>query len=448
MRRVRKASVFVALSLLLLFGGKGGPSLSTIDLAVAPYRYNLIVWELSNLPDKWLHKIWSFIPWNSKSHQEKLQELQEFFLIGQDIQNIERELTIPPQGVSLESIESNSPSTSNPVITEEDHLNQLDSLRSRRSKIRVGVEEFLESEVSAVLAEEGFSSRIGLIFPPVDVALTNPPRVLVLSPRDKIDRLRTVLLKANMKTEDMDALEQLILDERNLAALVAGTGGIATYPTIVRQDSSLLHVAETTVHEWLHTYWFFRPLGWNFWSSPEMTTLNETAATIAGRELGDRVYEALTGEKAPERLDSTTLAAEESLIPIQTEEEKTRFDFSFEMRKTRIRVDELLTMEDVEGAERYMEERRIFFGDNGFPIRKLNQAYFAFHGTYATNPASISPIGDEAKQLRSMTDSAGDFIRTMADFGSYQEFREFIGVPSAPYVPGPQTNTVLRPLHD
>ncbi len=333
-------------------------------------------------------------------------------------------------------------------MTEEDPSGRLDSLRSRRSKIRAGVEEFLESEVSAVLADEGFSSRIGLIFPPVDVALTSPPRVLVLSPRNKIDRLRTVLLKANMKIEDMDVLEQRIFAGQNLSALVSGIGGVATYPTIVRQDSSLLHVAETTAHEWLHTYWFFRPLGWNFWSSPEMTTLNETAATIAGQQLGDRVYEAITGEKAPERLDSTTQAAEESPEPKQTEEEKRVFDFGAEMRKTRIKVDELLAMGNVEEAERYMEERRIIFGENDFPIRKLNQAYFAFHGTYATNPASVSPIGDEVRQLRSMTDSVGDFIRTMSGFGSYGEFREYLGATSSEAAFNPDSDFLAMPLHD
>ena len=333
-------------------------------------------------------------------------------------------------------------------MTEEDPSGRLDSLGSRRSKIRAGVEEFLESEVSAVLADEGFSSRIGLIFPPVDVALTSPPRVLVLSHRNKIDRLRTVLLKANMKIEDMDVLERRIFAGQNLSALVSGIGGVATYPTIVRQDSSFLHVAETTAHEWLHTYWFFRPLGWNFWSSPEMTTLNETAATIAGQQLGDRVYEAITGEKAPERLDSITQAAEESPEPKQTEEEKRVFDFGAEMRKTRIKVDELLAMGEVEEAERYMEERRIIFGENDFPIRKLNQAYFAFHGTYATNPASASPIGDEVKQLRSMTDSVGEFIRTVSGFGSYQEFREYIGAPSAEVAFNPDSDFLAMPLHD
>ena len=55
-----------------------------------------------------------------------------------------------------------------------------------------------------------------------------------------------------------------------------------------------------TAHEWLHTYWFFRPLGWNFWSGSQMTTLNETAADLAGKELGNLGYQAITGQKVEE----------------------------------------------------------------------------------------------------------------------------------------------------
>ena len=70
-----------------------------------------------------------------------------------------------------------------------------------------------------------------------------------------------------------------------------------------------------------------------------------------------------------------------------------------------------------------MEERRKLFLENRYYIRKLNQAYFAFHGTYADSPASVSPINDELKRFRATLPTVGDFIREMAQFGSYQEFK-------------------------
>ncbi len=413
MRRLRKTAIVVAISLVLLSFNRGGLDLSPIEMAASPYLFDLLSWEASHLPDKWVHKLGSLFPWNSQSDDEKTGDVLEFFRIGREIQGL------PPRPAGSSHSTATAPHSGKEA---EGLRDLLDSLRRKQSDMKAGVEETLESEVSAVLVEEGLSYDIGLIFPPVDMTLSNPPMVLVASPRDRIERTSTVLLKADMKVEDMEALEERILREQDLSALVEDISGIATYPTTVRPVSHLRHAAITTSHEWLHNYWFFRPLGWNIFSSPEMNTLNETAATLAGRELGDLVYRAITGEPIePPNPDPPA---------IKDKENEKRFDFGREMRKTRLRVDELLGDGKVEEAEAYMEDRRRLFVDNGIYIRKLNQAYFAFHGTYATGPASVSPIGGEVERLRSMTNSIGDFIRTMSGFGSYREFQEYLsGLP-------------------
>ena len=69
------------------------------------------------------------------------------------------------------------------------------------------------------------------------------------------------------------------------------------------------------------------------------------------------------------------------------------------MQETRRAVDALLTDGKVEIAESYMETRRRVFVEHGHPIRKLNQAYFAFNGTYAESPASVNPIGGQVRRL-------------------------------------------------
>ena len=53
------------------------------------------------------------------------------------------------------------------------------------------------------------------------------------------------------------------------------------------------------------------------------------------------------------------------------------FDFRTEMRLTRVRADELLAAGQIAEAEAYMEQRRLYFWENGYRLRKLNQAYFA-----------------------------------------------------------------------
>jgi hypothetical protein len=59
-------------------------------------------------------------------------------------------------------------------------------------------------------------------------------------------------------------------------------------------------------------------------------------------------------------------------------------------------------------------------------LRKLNQAYFAFHGSYGTSPASVSPIQEQVAQVRAHASSVGEFVRTMSQFGTYEDFEEYV----------------------
>ena len=445
MRRLRKALLTLVLSLLLLFMSGGELNLSPVELATARYRFDLVAWELMNLPDKWSRKLWIILPWNSRSREERIAELRDYFQIGGEIRTVRRQLERRDSSPSREEVGLDLAASQRRDEVELGLLERLDELRDRQSDMKARVEATLESEVGAVLSDEGLRSRVGLIFPPVDVALSRPPKVLVLSLRDRIEKTKTVLLKPGMEVADMEALEGKFLDEQDLAALVVDIGGVATYPTTVRNDASLRHAAVTAAHEWLHTYWFFRPLGWNMFDSSEMNTLNETAASLAGRELGNRIYQAITGEEVEELSEPEPAdpSGDEALVGEAGKDEEG-FDFNREMRRTRLRVDELLSEGQVVRAERYMEERRLLFVENGCHIRKLNQAFFAFNGTYGNNPGSISPIGGEVEQLRSATDSLRDFIKTMARFGSVQEFRDYVsGLPTESGTSRPGEHPVL-----
>ena len=73
-----------------------------------------------------------------------------------------------------------------------------------------------------------------------------------------------------------------------------------------------------------------------------------------------------------------------------------------------------------------MEEGRQALVAEGYNIRKLNQAYFAFHGTYADAPASTSPIGDELRLLRQRSSSIGEFLRRVSSIKSYEELKAIL----------------------
>jgi hypothetical protein len=82
-----------------------------------------------------------------------------------------------------------------------------------------------------------------------------------------------------------------------------------------------------------------------------------------------------------------------------------------------LKVDALLAEGKIAEAEAYMEERRRFFWEHGYRIRRLNQAYFAFHGAYADQPqgpAGEDPIGAAVRELWRLVGAPARFLRLMA----------------------------------
>jgi len=106
------------------------------------------------------------------------------------------------------------------------------------------------------------------------------------------------------------------------------------------------------------------------------------------------------------------------------------FDFRKEMHETRITVDELLAEGRIEEAETYMEQRRQFFWDNGYAIRKLNQAYFAFYGAYADVPggaAGEDPVGPAVRSLREQSKSLSEFVNRISWMTSFEQLQKAVG---------------------
>ena len=65
--------------------------------------------------------------------------------------------------------------------------------------------------------------------------------------------------------------------------------------------------------------------------------------------------------------------------------------------------------------------------EHGYHIRKINQAFFAFYGSYATSAASVSPIEGQLRKLRRESESMREFLTTVAQFATYDEFLEYLG---------------------
>ena len=156
----------------------------------------------------------------------------------------------------------------------------------------------------------------------------------------------------------------------------------------------------------------------SFCSCHEFIVLIYTVASVAGKEIGELLYDRINYD-----------VEEDVSLSVQGEEEPSdgeSFDFFNAMQETRKHVLVLLGEGDIEEAEYYMDQRAALFRENGYYIRKLNQAYFEFHGIYATTAASNSPIGEQVKFFRSKTSSLQEFLRSISGFRDYEEFVIYI----------------------
>ena len=83
-----------------------------------------------------------------------------------------------------------------------------------------------------------------------------------------------------------------------------------------------------------------------------------------------------------------------------------------------------------------MEQQRQYLADNGIQIRKLNQAYFAFYGSYAASSQSGSdPIGPQIDKVWDLTQDVGTFLRLVRNVTSLDDLNEL--VTKLQTVPGP-----------
>jgi hypothetical protein len=296
---------------------------------------------------------------------------------------------------------------------------QLSQLRNEINTLQPVAEAIVQDQVSQILVEEGFGV-LGQAWPPVMMQMNPLPSLLIVSPRDRIERIHGVSLVPGLTTAERDALETAVFEQLNLSALVVPIGGLGTYPAMIMETSNINWLVEVTAHEWSHHWLTFFPVGWNY-SDPRMRIINETIASIFDQEIGSRVIERYYPEFTPPPAPPAAPPTAELTVP-----EPPVFDYGAELAATRIHAEELLAMGDIEGAEAYMEAQRLVFLENGYGIRKLNQAYFAFYGAYAAVPGATGsdPTGPMLRDIQANTNSTREFMETVAPIATFADLEE------------------------
>ena len=94
------------------------------------------------------------------------------------------------------------------------------------------------------------------------------------------------------------------------------------------------------------------------------------------------------------------------------------------MRGLRRDAEALLTAGQIEVAEALMEERRLELADQGVVFRRINQAFFAARGIYATSPGSVDPTGQQLRPRLEHAGGVGAFLRSSAAVKRVATLRE------------------------
>lgn len=320
------------------------------------------------------------------------------------------------------------PGVADPVTASASLRDQWDRLSRRRAQIQPLVEAVLEQQVAEVAVELGLTVA-GQPVPPVLAHITPLPYNLVVSPRDRIQQDFSISLNPNLTVDQHAAIETKVDSTLDVSSLVVPVGGIGSYPTMVMRTGWMPWAIETFAHEWMHNYLEWHPLGIRYGDTPELRTMNETTASIFGNEVSRMIVERFYPELAERPRPPVQTVGLPAVKPDPDDIPRPVFDFRAEMHTTRLRVDELLAEGKIEEAEAYMEARRIIFWNHGYTLRKLNQAYFAFHGAYADSPggaAGEDPVGPAVRVLREKSTDLGEFIRRMAWMKSFEDLQEEI----------------------
>ncbi len=337
MKNFLKISTFTIL-LLFLFFIKDAEHISQIDRMIGNHKFNIFMWELKTLPKQ-----------------------------------------------SLDIFKSSK-------INEIEAINILENKDYDQKK---DLEIFLEKEVTHLIKE-----KLGkdFLFPPLHVSIEKPPKVLIVSPRDKIFQKKAVLIKNDINLDEIEMIEKNI-DALNLSSIILDTGGFAAYPSIVNMKNNYHNMVSTISHEWLHHYLFFYPLGRSYFKGGDMIFINETLADLFANQVSKNIkYEKSTSDNF----------------------------FRIFMKETRENVDIFLQKKELNKAENYMDRRLIELQNNGYKIRKINQAYFAFYGNYGTSPSSIHSYHEDLSELMLTYDSFIEFLNEIKMIDDSNKFQSLL----------------------
>jgi hypothetical protein len=379
---------------------------NAIAFHISDYNFDYIGWELDALGGKLQQVIFGKHAYLSP--EDSAQYVRDYMADLVHAQQLEAEI----QRIHTD------PAVDNPERATVSQQAERDTLRDSLRRRQFTVEAILEGQVASVLVEEGFGVA-GQLFPPLSMHFTEVPNLLIVSPRDAI-RFEVSLNLIPLPLEQSADIETFIDETYDVSSLIVPLGGIALYPAMIFETASISYSVEVFAHEWAHHYLYFYPLGLSYFTggdgfASEARIINETTADIFGKVIARKVLQRYYPDHQSPTLPA--ISAPEPDVALPPVDDPDRFDFGATMNETRVTVDELLAAGKVEEAEAYMESQRVLFVENGYRIRKLNQAYFAFYGGYQSGDipgiGGADPIGPNVRAVLEASDDVQAYLHQM-----------------------------------
>ncbi|MEE8471154.1 MAG: hypothetical protein V3S51_07475, partial [Dehalococcoidia bacterium] len=180
---------------------------------IQPHGFDLLDWELRTLANE-LKLI--FVP-DKQVVGDEVKLVREYFSLAGQMQTLK---------FHIDQARSEGSADLNLLQS------QLAILQVRRDALENTVEGILERQIRAVLIEERILNpldsylQLGIVFPPVNFEFEQPPHLLVISPRDRIEFSKRVLLSQNLSPDARERIESET-DELGVSSLVVDLGGFA-----------------------------------------------------------------------------------------------------------------------------------------------------------------------------------------------------------------------------
>src|SRR5690606_225073 len=199
----RVATMVVAL--LLLFRSTPTPGTlyySQFVLAVAGHGFALFEWEVEAVAQKLAALVQQ--PANEIPETEWAGEVEAYLHRAAQIGRLDADLAARASGLP----------PFNGALSDVEVARELTELRAQQDAIRPAIEQIIQQQVSDTLVEEGFGfSRFP--WPPVQFTFTEPPKKLVVSPRNRIATIYSRMLEPTIGLAEIEEAEEKIKQQRN-----------------------------------------------------------------------------------------------------------------------------------------------------------------------------------------------------------------------------------------